>query len=323
MARHTADLRRLDGIIWAFVTGVAGVALAMAPMQGFHIVFSSFVAPLITCLLLLSAAAFYDHHRHDDRLASALGSTAQLVAFAAVGAPLSYVAAAATGAWPLHDPMLDRIDRALMFDWNGLLLVMQHWPTFHTVMQFVYVSLSVQMAVVVLVLGFTGRLAWLRVYMLAFVLAALLCIGISMLVPAEGAWMFGHHHADPSMLPISHGAWPVYAGLRDGSYRLLMAVGAEGIITFPSLHAGLALILISALWPVPVWRWIAAALNTAMLLATPIDGAHYLTDMLAGIAVAVVSLFVARAIVARFAPATASAQAFSPVAISGLGAPSR
>src|SRR5665647_2135382 len=59
---------------------------------------------------------------------------------------------------------------------------------------------------------------------------------------------------------------PIFLGLRDGSYRLLMATGSEGIITFPSLHAALALILAAALWPLPVLRWIGLALNAMMMV---------------------------------------------------------
>jgi membrane-associated phospholipid phosphatase len=79
----------------------------------------------------------------------------------------------------------------------------------------------------------------------------------------------------------------------------LVAVGSEGIITFPSLHAALAVILVVALWPVAVLRWGVLALNTLMLAATPIDGSHYFIDVLAGVAVAMVALVAARALAAR------------------------
>src|SRR5690606_36367265 len=88
-------------------------------------------------------------------------------------------------------------------------------------------------------------------------------------------------------------SWPVFYGLRDGSHRLLVAVGSQGIITFPSLHAALAVILIAALWPIARLRWIILPLNLAMLAATPIDGSHYLFDVIAGVAVAVVRLALA------------------------------
>ena len=44
-------------------------------------------------------------------------------------------------------------------------------------------------------------------------------------------------------MPAVSTSWPVFYGLRDGSYRMLVAIGSEGIISFPSLHAALAMIL--------------------------------------------------------------------------------
>jgi membrane-associated phospholipid phosphatase len=61
------------------------------------------------------------------------------------------------------------------------------------------------------------------------------------------------------------------------------------VITFPSLHAALAMIITAAVWPVRFLRWPIVVLNAAMLVATPVDGAHYLIDVLAGIAVAALS----------------------------------
>jgi membrane-associated phospholipid phosphatase len=103
----------------------------------------------------------------------------------------------------------------------------------------------------------------------------------------------------------------------------VMAVGAEGIITFPSLHAALAVILIAAFWPLPVARWICAVINTLMLAATPIDGSHYLIDVVAGIGIALLCLVAARALVARMsAPAAAARIEIAPAA-ARVAAPSR
>ena len=123
---------------------------------------------------------------------------------------------------------------------------------------------------------------------------------------------------------MSSSSWPVFLGLRDGSVRELMAVGAEGIITFPSLHSALAVILIAAFWPVPVARWIGAVLNILMLAATPIEGSHYLVDVLAGVVIAVLCLGLARALVARLTAHSATAKAaLAPAPVPGLAASSQ
>jgi membrane-associated phospholipid phosphatase len=62
-------------------------------------------------------------------------------------------------------------------------------------------------------------------------------------------------------------------------------------------------------------RWLGGTVNAMMLAATPIDGSHYFVDVVAGVAIAMLALLMARAIVARLAahPAPAKA-ALAPVA---------
>jgi hypothetical protein len=294
-------LRRLDRLIWTMVAAVAAIMLAAPAVSDFRIAWHAFIAPALACTVLVAAGWFYRRWRTDPRLASALVSTAQVIAFAAVGAPLSYIAASAN--LPLQDHALDVIDRALGLDWRALLVWMNASSTAYAVLGAIYASLTLQMTTVVLCLAFSGRLMWLRVYTLAFFFAVLISIAISAVLPAAGAWpYYGLTAADsPHVLPAVSTSWPVFYGLREGSFRALVAVGSEGIITFPSLHAALAVIVVAALWPVPVLRWVFLALNMVMLIATPIDGSHYFVDVLAGVAVAALCLIAARAIAARAA----------------------
>ena len=70
-------------------------------------------------------------------------------------------------------------------------------------------------------------------------------------------------------------------------------------------------------------RWPSAVINALMVAATPIDGSHYLIDVLAGVGVAGLCLLAARALVARYAdPAGAVAPAKAPAAV-GLATPTR
>jgi hypothetical protein len=278
----------VDAIIWATVAFVAAFVALAAAFGNFRIVPQTYIAPVGICLLLMLGAHYYRDRRDDHNLASALESTAQLIVFVAVGAPLSYVAA--TSSLPLQDAALARLDQTLGFDWMGFLAFMRRWPGFFSLLHVVYPTLTLQMVATVLLLGFTGRQSWLRTYMLAFIFAALITIAISAFLPAEGPWLYYGITDDAFAMPLSHTSWPVFFGLRDGSLRLLTGVGTEGVITFPSLHAALAVLLVAALWPVPIARWVAVAVNSLMLVATPIDGSHYFVDILAGIGIAAFSL---------------------------------
>jgi PAP2 superfamily len=192
------------------------------------------------------------------------------------------------------------MDRALGLDWKALLDWMNGWPVLFDVLRPIYLCLTLQMTAVVLCLAFTGRLVWLRVFTLAFMFAALITIAMSAVLPAAGVWPYYALTAADSahVVPTVSTSWPVFYGLRDGSVRALVAAGAEGIITFPSLHAALAVIVIVALWPIAKLRWPILVLNSAMLAATPVDGSHYFVDVFAGIAVAAIALLAARAVAA-------------------------
>ncbi|MGN6572325.1 MAG: phosphatase PAP2 family protein [Pseudolabrys sp.] len=303
MGWEAAGLRRTDRIIWGLIAAVGVIVAIAALTTPFRVVWRSMEAPGAATLAFLAAQYVYETQLAEFRLAAGLGATAQLVAFAAVAAPLSYIAASLD--LPLHDRWLNAVDTAAALDWPAWLNWMDAHAAIHPLFQVAYDSLLPQTALVVLVLAFTGRLMWLRTYMLAFVLTTIATIVVSAIVPAEGVWGF-LNLGDASgldIVPVVHGTYlPVFHGLRDGTFRLLMASGADGIITFPSLHAALGLLFIAALWPVPVLRWIALAFNIVMILSVPVDGGHYFVDIFAGLCIAGASLPVARAIIrgARF-----------------------
>jgi membrane-associated phospholipid phosphatase len=302
-------LRRLDRLTWATVALVAAIVLAATAVSDFRIEWRTFAAPALVCAVLAGTGWFYRRWRSDLRLASGLNSTAQVIAFAAVGAPLSYLAASAN--LPLQDHAFDIIDRALGLDWRGLLGWMNSQSALHPLFVLPYLSFTMQASITVLALAFSNRLLHLRTFTLAFMLSAIVCIAISAILPAEGTWGFYQlTPADyPAIVPATREIHlPIFHGLRDGSLRLLTGMTSEGIITFPSFHAALGVIFIVGLWPVPVLRWIGAVVNGLMILATPVDGGHYFIDVFAGIAIAVLCLVAARRIVhstARYAPATA------------------
>jgi membrane-associated phospholipid phosphatase len=297
-------LGRLDACIWSMIGLLGAAVLTTALLFSFRVGWASFAGPAIGAVVLTGGAIFYDRYRPDARLSSALGCTAQLVVFTAFAAPLSYLAAAA--AFPLQDRLFDMADQALGLDWLAMLAWMNTHPALHTVFSLAYMSIQPQAALAVLALALTARHARLRIFLLAFMFAVVVTIAVSMLLPARGVWGFYALGAGdyPSIVPVTRDVHlHVIDGLRNGSFRLLGAVGSEGIITFPSLHAALAMIFIFALWPVPVLRWVSLFINVLMLISTPIDGGHYFIDVVAGILVALVCWPAAASVARRLAAA--------------------
>jgi hypothetical protein len=306
---HAVHLHRLDRLIWALIGAITLFVLVAAAAGGFTIVWQSFAAPAGCGAALLAGAWYYWRWRNDPKLATALGGTAQVIAFTAVGAPLSYIAASAN--FPLQDHLFAGIDRSLGLDWKALLGWMNAWSNIHVAFSLSYLSFTVQVIAIVLVLALADRLTQLRVFMLALIFSSSVCIAISALVPAEGVWgYFKLSQSDyPAIVPATRELHlSTFFGLRDGSYRLLSGLNSEGIITFPSFHAALGVIFMAIMWPIPVVRWISVAMNGLMIAATPIDGGHYFIDVLAGVGIAVFCIAAARRIAAGAAePAHANA----------------
>jgi hypothetical protein len=287
---HLDRAKQADRVVWIAIGATAGAVLIASTLGPFQIEWLSFRKPALVAGLLILLSWFYATIRRDAALAGALISTAQIIAFAAVAAPLSYVAAGA--AFPLWDGDLATLDQRLGFDWMAWLAAMNAAPLLHRILATAYASFTVQTTAVVLLLAATGHALRLRIFMLSFVLTTLLTIGVSSLMPAQGVWGYLHLSAidSPAIVPVTRDLpLPVFFGLRDGTFRQLVAEGAEGIISFPSLHAALGLLFLLALWPVRYVGWIAALLNVAMIAATPVDGSHYFCDVAAGLAIALLS----------------------------------
>ncbi|RTE89427.1 phosphatase PAP2 family protein [Bradyrhizobium sp. LVM 105] len=294
--------KHADRIAWLAIGSTAGVVLIAAMLGPFRIEWLSFWKPALVGILLVSMSWFYTAVRKDAALAGALIAAAQLIAFAAVAAPLSYVAASA--ALPLWDNEFAALDRRLGFDWMSWLDAMNAAPLLHRTLAFAYASFALQATAIVLVLAAAGHALRLRVFMLSFVLTTLVTIGVSTLMPAQGVWGYLHLSSvdSPAIVPVTRDLpLPVFFGLRDGTIRQLVAEGADGIISFPSLHAALGLLFLLALWPVKYVGGIAALLNVAMIAATPVDGSHYFCDVIAGLAIALLSWIAVQRALARLA----------------------
>ncbi len=229
------------------------------------------------------------------RLGIAAETGAQFL-LAGLLAPLLSVVVAGTNL-PYRDEELLALDRALFaFDWGRVVALAQTQPLLMKVLSYVYASLALQPVFLFAALVATGRGAQAQMFCLAWVLTLAVTIAVFPLVPAVGGYLhLGVAQADTYvMFPAAWNHIAVLGPARDGMIATLTGTEAlEGIVTFPSFHAAAAALLAWGFWSVPVLRWPALGVNLAMVVATPVIGGHYLTDVAAGIALACLALRVA------------------------------
>ena len=244
------------------------------------------VGLLAACLM--TGAYFYSVTRPDPRLAAMLFGAGFLCAFSCEASALNYLLLPHAGV--RIDNTLARWDRALGFDWPAAIGWMAHHPLLNSFAFLAYSSMLPQVALSAIVLS---SIEPARVYRasMALALSALACIAIWVLAPSFGAFsVYAFPDAHLTLALDSTYARELERLLREGP-GLISPRDAKGLIGFPSYHAAMALLVIWYLRDVKFLRWPVAALNLAVLIATPVQGGHHAVDVLAAFPVAAFSIW--------------------------------
>jgi len=134
-------------------------------------------------------------------------------------------------------------------------------------------------------------------FLVANVFGLAITHAVACFVSALGAYhFFGLNAYQHPNIVVQVADLPVHdiLGIRDGTIVDVTRPNKVGLIAFPSFHTTAAILFAWALWRVSYVRLIGIALNAAMITATPLHGSHYFVDVIAGIGVAIASLWLAR-----------------------------
>jgi PAP2 superfamily protein len=267
---------------WALIVVLLIIDWSWARRAGLTFVGWRNVVPALG--FLGSVGVFYSASGRNPRLADAGHYASLWVAFSVAGAVLTYLVA--TLRLPLRDAELARIDAVLGFDWFG-------WSRFIATHRLLKLPLAIAYAT--FLPQIIGSVIWfshiqrsdrnselLRMAMPSLLITAV----ISAIIPAVGPYFPGRQ-PDWSLALLA---------IRDGTASSFALNDLKGIITLPSFHTVMAVLLVYAHRP-PVRSFLPiATLNFLMLLATPAEGHHYLIDVITGAAVAALCIAVERSV---------------------------
>ncbi len=189
---------------------------------------------------------------------------------------------------PLWDAALTRADALLGFDHPALLAALVRHPAAVELLRICY-GLTVPMVLLAcLVLVLLRRYDRLREINGLFAITVTLVVGASTFFTAAG--MLVHNPlemATLSALPAGAGIYhmPLFEALRSGGPVLYGPFDNPGIVTFPSFHACMALLVGYGLRDDPVLRWPALLYALCTLVSTVPIGGHYVVDVIAGSAI--------------------------------------
>ncbi|HMI19357.1 MAG TPA: phosphatase PAP2 family protein [Sphingomonas sp.] len=203
------------------------------------------------------------------------------------GALASYPVAADTSGF--DDFALERADRLMRFNWIGWYDFVAAHPLLQLAESIAYQSIFVTPAILLGYFAYSGKRAEARLFIASFWFAALITLVLFTLAPAEGPLAYLWHGRIPYMPESALYQAQIIPLLRQHEVHQIAVTSLHGLVCAPSFHTVSAVLFIIAAWPIRRLRWPLLALNIAMLLATPVEGTHYLTDMIVGAAVALVA----------------------------------
>jgi hypothetical protein len=243
------------------------------------------VARVAAVLLLLGSLAFiYSRWRPNARILDLAHSAAQIITLFAVGGLLSYLVT--TTDLPLVDNELAFADRLVGFDWPAWLAWVWGHPALRQLLYLAYFSATPQIVAITIYLALSGQRERNAEFVWTMLLSILAVVIVSACLPAVGALVYYH---------ATDFVWPAhladFTALREGRLHSLDLMRLEGLITFPSFHTTLGLLFVYVLRGRLGLFVPAALLNAAMILAVPIEGGHYLMDVIAGTAVALAAIW--------------------------------
>lgn len=209
-----------------------------------------------------------------------------------MGASASYPVAALTRGYA--DAALQQIDVALGFDWLQWYRLVSAHPLLQFLGTTAYRSIYVTPALLLWHCAWTGERERAYRFLAEFWLAAIITLILFSLMPAIGPFSYLWH--GPILYMPESEMWQsgLIPALRDHGVQVVDLGHLRGIVSAPSFHTAAAVLYIAMGWRIPALRWPVVALNAAMLLSTPVEGTHYLIDMILGAFVALTALALIR-----------------------------
>lgn len=211
-----------------------------------------------------------------------------------LGATATYPAAVATSGF--IDPALARIDAFLGFEWMNWYILVVNNPWLQSAGSLAYANIYMSPVLLLGSLAISGERARAQLFLFSFWLAAVITMLLFLAFPAIGPLAYLWQGPVPYMPTSALYQAELIPLLRDNLFVMVDLGTLRGLVCAPSFHTAAAVIYIAMAWQCRYLRWPLLVINGAMLLSTPIEGTHYLIDMIGGAMVGLFALCTAGAI---------------------------
>ncbi len=281
---NTPRDRWISLLEWAFIIGIGLADLILSSLNGI-----SLSEPARNTKIFVAIFAIWPLAAVLTRVTS-IGAGLEVIAenitkfvFVTLAAlTLSYFLAANPA--PLNDELMVKVDAFFGFSWPDFFeWVLDHKPI-GVVLAYLYVTLLPQAVLVLLFLGAIYPRRPNR-FITAYLVSAAMTLFLFSLFPVAGPFVYFHHLDMPGALYVQH-----YMQMRDHARSAIPMGDLRGIISFPSFHVSSVVIITYFLRGLPGVFPLAIVVNIGVSIGAVYVGGHYLSDVLAGLVIGLITI---------------------------------
>ncbi len=280
------------GAAWAVIAAAVPIAAAILSISGMRLQLTGVVFFALSLAMLSAAHLYYQVKQAHQPLALATGIFAMMFLSSLVSGIICHAGLRLGTPW--IDGILDTADRAMGIDTPRLAIWLAVDSGLGQLFNLAYHSTAEITFLVGLWLSFRGQAEQVWELGFCYVFCIIFASTFSALFPAVGAMVY-HNMGDVPGLPFGAGTFHLDAihYFRSSTNPVFDWNHVNGVVTFPSFHLVMAMLIPYACRNNPLLFWITAIWAVLVAISAICIGGHYVVDLLGGAAIWAVSAWIA------------------------------
>jgi hypothetical protein len=280
-AGKCAKLEHVYRNCWLAIAIAAVVAVFTFALVRMDVAWLGFTPIIVLSALLAALEKYYGKNATGQRISLACGMIAVLIPASILAGAIAH--ASLRMGRPFVDQNLSAIDQAIRWHSPDVVIAFAAYPSVSSVLSMIYHSSLPVCIACALAIAVSGRAERAAEFAWIYVLCILVAAVSAIFFPALGSTVY-HGIEGISGLPVDAGNFhlPIVEYYRNDPSAVFSPGKMTGVVTFPSFHTVMAMVVPYALRGKGFVFLFAVSWASLVILSSVVIGGHYLVDLVAG-----------------------------------------